>query len=264
MRIGEILDYFLEGSPWITPGDTVDRIIYGDPRRDVSQAIVVWIPDMNVLRYAATENISLIICHEPTFWNHHDVISAASENIKTKLAFIREHDLAILRIHDSWDGWPSIGIPWAWANFLGLIGPPKTQDPEGYQFRYDIEPQTLETFARRVAARCAGIGEPGIQVIGDLGQTVSRIGIGTGCGCDIETYLDIGCDCSIVCDDGSLYWGSLQMAADLSHPVIRVNHGTSEEPGMISLCNYINDAFPLKAQHFPQGARYRIIRSDEA
>ena len=87
---------------------------------------------------------------------------------------------------------------------------------------------------------------------------VSRIGIGTGCACSVDGFLRLGCDCSLVCDDGSRYWSEIQMAADLSHPVLRVNHGTSEEPGMISLAGYLKETMGITAIHFPQGARYRL------
>ena len=70
---------------------------------------------------------------------------------------------------------------------------------------------------------------------------------------------DMGCDVSIVCDDGTLYWSDLQCAADNGHPVIRVNHGTSEEPGMVTLTKYIRDVFPvLHVEHLPHGSSYRL------
>jgi hypothetical protein len=70
----------------------------------------------------------------------------------------------------------------------------------------------------------------------------------------------MGCDCSIVCDDGSIYWREIQMAKDLGHPVIRVNHGTSEEPGMVTLARYLTDNFPsIRVQHLPHGASFRLV-----
>jgi hypothetical protein len=61
------------------------------------------------------------------------------------------------------------------------------------------------------------------------------------------------------CDDGS----DIQMAQDLGHAVIRVNHGTSEEPGMVTLTNYINENIVgLNAQHLPHGCTFRLIGAD--
>ena len=99
-----------------------------------------------------------------------------------------------------------------------------------------------------------------VEAIGDLDKPVSKIGIGTGCICSVLDYLRMGCDCCIVCDDGSRYDEGLKCAADLGVPAICVNHAASEEPGMVTLTQYINDNLPgLTATHLPQGSRFRVV-----
>ena len=106
---------------------------------------------------------------------------------------------------------------------------------------------------------CAAIGEEAVQFTGNPEQTVSRIGVGTGCACGIRTFIDMGCDCSIVCDDGSCYWSEIQRAREIGHPVFRVNHGTSEEPAMVTLTQYINTHLQgLCAEHLPHGSIFRL------
>jgi putative NIF3 family GTP cyclohydrolase 1 type 2 len=259
MKVSDILQHFLDRSDWVDPENTVDRVIIGDPDKDVDRCLVTWMPNLIALRYAAELNYDLIICHEPTFWNHLDDIPQASPRTTEKVTFIQETGLTILRNHDCWDRWPDIGIPWAWAQFLGIQGSPVQFGQDGYQHRYDIEPNALSVLARKISTKCAKIGEPQVQVTGNLDQSVSKIGIGTGCACDIDTFMQMGCDCSIVCDDGSIYWCNIQMAEDLSHPVIRVNHGTSEEPGMITLTEYINSNLGIKAEYFPHGSTFQLV-----
>jgi putative NIF3 family GTP cyclohydrolase 1 type 2 len=265
MRVSAILEHFLSRADWIDLDATVDRIIDGDPDADVDRCLVTWMPSFKALRFMVDRDFRLLICHEPTFWNHLDD-RAGKDNQKSeeKLAYIQDHGIVIVRNHDCWDRWPNVGIPWAWAAFLGLGNRPNKVSPDGYQHRYDIDPVPLETFARHVAERCTGIGEPLVQVTGDSSQMVSRIGIGTGCGCDISTYQQMDCDCSIVCDDGSCYWAEIQRAEDCEHPVIRVNHGTSEEPGMVTLTDYINAHFDgLRAEHLPHGSTFRLIGTEK-
>ncbi len=259
MKVSEILQHFLDRADWVDHSNTVDRVIVGDPGKDVDRGLVTWMPNMKALHYAAQNGYELIICHEPTFWNHFDDIPEASPRTKEKLDFIQEHNLTIIRNHDCWDRWPEIGIPWAWAQFLGIAGHPVEFGQAGYQHRYDIEPTTLKEFAQQVAAKCATSGESQVQVTGDLNQPISKIGIGTGCACDIETFIQMGCDCSVVCDDGSVYWCNIQMAKDLGHPVIRVNHGTSEEPGMVTLTEYINESLPIQAELYSHGSTFQLI-----
>ena len=261
MRASDILEHFLSLADWVDRDTTVDRVIAGDPDADVDRCLVTWMPSLKALRCMADRDIRLLICHEPTFWNHADDRPGTDDpGSHEKSAYIQDHGIVIVRNHDCWDRWPDVGIPWAWADFLGLGNRPKTVSPGGWQHRYDIEPAPLETFARRVAQRCEKLGEPLVQVTGDRSQPVSRIGIGTGCACDIPAYQQMDCDCSIVCDDGSCYWAGIQRADDSAHPVIRVNHGTSEEPGMVSMTKYINDHLEgLQAEHLPHGSTFRLV-----
>ncbi len=261
MKAGEVLEHFLARADWVDRKVTVDRLIVGDPEADFDRCLVTWMPNMRALRCVVERGLRFLVCHEPTLWNHRDELPAAEDaEGQAKLAFIREHGITIVRNHDCWDRWPGCGIPWAWARHLGMAELPVAVNPSGHQHRYDISPVPLAEFARQVAERCASLGEPHVQVTGDLAQTVSRIGVGTGCACNIATYQQMGCDCSIVCDDGSCYWANIQRAEDSGHPVIRVNHGTSEEPGMVTLTDYINTHLPgLRAEHLPHGSTFRLI-----
>lgn len=259
MKAKDLVEHFLARADWVDRGRTVDRVIAGNPEVDVSRCLVTWMPAFPVLRAMARRGVRLLVCHEPTFWNHVDD-RPGDPFAQEKLAFIEKHGLVVVRNHDAWDRWPAVGIPWAWARHLGLGPAPVAQGAAGYQHRYDIAPVTLGEFARRVAARCATLGEPAVQVTGDPAQPVSRIGVGTGCGCDLAAFQGMGCDCSIVCDDGSCYWAGIQRAKESGHAVIRVNHGTSEEPGMVTLAAYINAQLPgLQAEHVPHGSSFRLV-----
>jgi putative NIF3 family GTP cyclohydrolase 1 type 2 len=260
MKVKYILEHFLSRADWVNRETTVDRVIMGDAEAEVGSCLVTWMPSFRVLRHMVERDMRLLVCHEPTFWNHWDERPANDAGIQEKLNFIQDHELVILRNHDCWDRWPDVGIPWAWAGFLGLGSKPVTVGADGYQHRYDIDPVPLESFAYHVARRCASLGEPLVQVTGDVSRVVSRIGVGTGCGCDIPTFQQMNCDCSIVCDDGSVYWAGIQRAEECGHPVIRVNHGTSEEPGMVTLTEYMNTNFDgLYAEHLPHGSTFQLV-----
>ena len=263
MKVKDIGEHFLSRVDWVDRDNTVDRIIVGDPERDVQACLVTWMPSFDAIRTTVARGVSLLVCHEPTFWDHGDDTPGRKPRVSEKLRFIHEHGLTILRNHDCWDRWPKIGIPWAWASFLGLKGAPAVLGADGYQHRYDIAPVPFEEFAREIAARTATIGEPLVEGVGDPEQPVSKIGIGTGCGCNVFTYLDMGCDCCIICDDGTAYWRGVQYAEDLGIPVICVNHATSEEPGMVTLTQYINEEIEgVTAEHLVQGCRFKLIGSE--
>lgn len=263
LKVKEVVEHFLSRSPWVNRDHTVDRVIIGEPEKQVDRCVITWMPSFKALRKMVEQDIYFMICHEPTFWNHWDERPTDPTGLE-KIKFIEDHDIVIVRNHDCWDRWPNIGIPSAWGQFLGL-GPEPAKIRDGAYHRYDIEPTTLEEFAGRVARCCSKIGEPMVQVTGDAKTKISHVGVGTGCICDIPTYRRMGCDCSIVVDDGGNYWSSIQQAADGGHPVIRVHHGVAEEPGMVTLTNYVNANIPgLKAVHLPQGSTFRLVGANRS
>ena len=132
MKVIDILEHFLSRSPWIDRGDTVDRIIEGDGQAEISRCTVTWMPTMAALEETARRGSKLMICHEPTYWNHRDVLSDDPALLK-KREFIRTHGISIIRNHDCWDRFPEIGVPWAWAAFLGIGGRPVEIGAKGYQ-----------------------------------------------------------------------------------------------------------------------------------
>ena len=262
MNVREINEHFLSRADWIDREKTVDRIILGDPEKEIRRVLVTWISSFAAVRAAVEGGFDMLMTHEPTFWTHRN----EHENMDTtdlaraKKRFAEDRGLAILRNHDVWDRFPGVGIPWAWGRFLELGERPTVIHKDRFQHRYDIAPVRLDELASRIAAKTAAIGEPLVQVKGDGGMVVSKVGIGTGC-CDrIDAYREIGCDVSVVCDDGSAWWSMIQRAADDGHPVIRVNHGTSEEPGMVTLTQHINDNLSgVEAVHLPHGSCFRLV-----
>jgi len=260
MKAREILHHFNSQATWVDRHPTVDRILLGDPDRDVRTVLVTWMSTMKAIRYAVENGFDLLMTHEPTFWIHDNEVEKldAKEESAAKLAtaalkrrLVEESGLVVERNHDCWDRYPDIGIPWALAQHLGMKGLPFATGNRGFQLAYEIGPTRADELAERIAARTVALGDPYVQRFGDGRKIVRRLGIGTGCACRPDVFLEMGCDAAVVCDDGCRYWSDVSWAVDSGMPLFRVGHGTSEEPGMVSLTKYINDSLPgLKAQHF--------------
>lgn len=265
----DIHKHFMSIADWLDPATTVDKIIIGDPQKEISRIAVSWISSFDAIKAAVAQDCQMLITHEPTFWSHtHEYESAKQWNPGTlihdvgtrKKRFIEENGLVILRLHDTWDRMPEIGIPWAWADFLGFGPTPARIGESGCQHRYDIRPTKLDDLATRIAARTTELGEHYVEVVGDGSQMVSKVGIGTGCICHIHVYREMDCDVSVIVDDGTHYWRDIQMAADDGHPIICVNHATAEEPGMVTLTRYLNETLPgITAIHLPRGCSFRLV-----
>ena len=267
MKAIDILKFFHDRAPWIQSMDTVDRIIVGDGDKPVRRVLVTWMPTLAAVRHAIDGGYDMLMAHEPTFYDHRDYRDNPQDLktvavAKAKKKLIEDSGLVIVRNHDTWDVFPEVGIAYAWGQFLGFGNKPAKIGGGNYMHRYDIAATTLDELAGRVAARVASLGEDAVQVVGDGGQTVSKVGTGCGCAANPATFQSMGCDVSIVTDDGTRYWGELQRAEDEGHPFIRVHHGTSEEPGMVTLTEYINANIPgVQADHLPHRPMYRTVRA---
>ena len=261
MKAIDIRNHFIRLADWVDPNHTADRIILGDPDTEIHSVLVTWISSFYAVRVAVERGFDMLMTHEATFWDNDERHNMERLEIGLiKKRFIEKSGLVILRNHDVWDRMPEIGITWSWARFLGLGTTPTVTGGRSTHQRYDVEPITLEELAQRIAERTATVGEPFVQVVGDGCRKVSRVGIGTGCGCNIFTFQKMGCDVSITCDDGSSYWQNIQCAADNDHPIICLNHGTSEEPGMLTLAEYLNNNLSgVKAEHLPHGCSFRLV-----
>lgn len=231
--------------------NTVDRVIVGDGDRPIRKALVTWMINTPALEHALRHGFDAIITHEPTLWIHRHELDNIDklgprqrESAQERLQRIADAGLVVIRNHDVWDHLPDHGIPWAWARFLGLGSRPVRTGEQGCLHRYDIAPTTLGQLAASIAGRTAAIGEDHVIAYGQPDRPVARVGLGTGCICSVEGFLDMGCDVSVLCDDAAWYWQTISWAVDIGHPVIVVGHGTSEHPGMASMVKFLRNRYP--------------------
>lgn len=270
MKAKDILEHFLSQADWVDRTRTVDRILMGDPERDIRRVLVTWMSTMNAVQAAVDGGYDMLMTHEPTFWIHAnelETLDAGAESAprqataQRKRVLLQRSGIVLERNHDVWDRFPAVGIPWALARFLGVAGPAVTTGSHGYQLAFEIPALTAGTLAGDVARRMASVGEPAVQLYGDATLPIRRLGIGTGCMCSPDVFRGMGCDAAIVCDDGCGYWRDIAWAVDEGMPLLRVSHGASEEPGMATLTEYINTNLPgVAAEHFPLNLQCAIVR----
>ena len=271
MKAIEIRNFFVDNSDFIDQINTVDRIIIGNPNKEIKSVLCTLYSDFDAIKYAVKNKFDMVITHEPTFWVHAnelDVINSwdkdtiKSKNAMLKKKYIDESGLVILRIHDVWDKIPKIGMLASWIKFLGFEKLPCNIIEHGLRCTLKIKPIKLDDLAKLVALSTAKIGEPYAHVFGDGNKLISNIGLTIGCGATLWDFTEIGCDVSIVADDGTTYWSDIKYSKDINHSVIYVNHGTSEEPGMASMAKYLEESLPeLKVEHLPNKCGLRIVNA---
>jgi len=242
----EIRYHLLSESPWVNPDRTVDTVKAGDGNRDIRRAEVCWYPSFDTIREAANRDCQLLVCHEPMFWEHSvDELSWRRKGPGVpKQRLLEETNMVVLRVHDTWDQWPEIGIRDSWAAFLGFEKRVYASENHNYHAIYEIPKQPLKAFAQDIANRVGVIGEDSVQVIGDPGKLVCRPAIGVGCVIPNQETIESGADVLIGCYDGAQYWRDRERFFESGAAVITVEHGTCELPGIESLCRYLAQQYP--------------------
>jgi putative NIF3 family GTP cyclohydrolase 1 type 2 len=254
---------------------SVDRIIIGDPGTPVRKIGTAWMPYWKTCRQAVRDGVNVLVVHEPTFYAHRDLDAREWINIDhpgagqqkyldqrdEKASWIREKGLVIIRCHDVWDKFPDIGIPYAFGQALGFSNADIIRR-ETYYNVYKTEPAPAIEMARSIASRLSVAGQPGVAFYGDEKTTVRSVGVGTGCICDPMQYMQLEPDLFIAIDDTIRTWIQTTYAEDTGHPLVVVNHGTSEEFGIRLLSEHLAAAFTdYDVIHYPQGCTYQWIKA---
>ncbi|HZQ05830.1 MAG TPA: Nif3-like dinuclear metal center hexameric protein [Anaerolineae bacterium] len=261
MRAQELLDYFrsLDGG-WVYREHTVDTFKAGDPATEVRGIAVGWMSYTWALRRAVELGCNVFVTHEPTYYSHRDNDESVWNyaGARSKRDFIEANQLVILRCHDLWDQFPHLGIPDAWAEFLGFSHP---RVSEGYYRVFDGNGETAHSLAQRVASRTAALGQASVQLLGPANKPIHRVALGTGALTPFRHFLDAyQCDLAICTDDGFTYWRDGALAIDLEIPVIVVNHAVSEIYGIQKLADHLAEKFStIPVHHIPQTCMYQLV-----
>jgi putative NIF3 family GTP cyclohydrolase 1 type 2 len=249
-----------------------DQIIIGDPNRVVSKVGTTWMGYWRTCRKAVAAGIDALIVHEPTFYSHWDLVAKTAQYRRNKVAevayekliaekkkWIQDQGLAILRSHDIMDRVSEFGIPFALGQTLGFSDDDIVRRQLCYNV-YRIETKPAGEVAKSIARRLKPLNQPGVAFYGDADRPVATVGVGTGCICDPIQYAPLKPDLFIAIDDAVHTWIQTTYAEDSGHPLVVINHGTAEEPGMRVLAGHLSRAFAnLEFVHLGDGCSYHWI-----
>lgn len=254
---------------------SVDRIIIGDPKTEVTKIGTAWMPYWKTLKEAYARGVNTLVVHEPTFYTHWDLdrkelgwdyYSAPSpakeqffEQRDKKKAWLEEHEMVVIRCHDVLDKIPEWGIPFSFGQSLGFKNDDIIRSKRYYNV-YGIDKKPAIEVARYIAHRLKKLNQPGVAFYGDANYMVSSVGLGTGTISNPMNYAELDVDLYITIDDAINTWTQTAYAEDTGRPLVVVNHGTSEEPGSKALSSHLSDAFQgYEVIHFDQGCSYKWI-----
>lgn len=238
-------------APWVDWDNTVDQFMHGDPAAEVRGIAVTWLATNARLRQAAALGCNFVISHEGAFYPYYSGTPSGDRHHTEKHALMDELGITLMRCHDTWDRMPEVGIPDAWATFLGF--PTEPRPVESFYRVCLTGGRTVAEVAQNVLERTRPLGQQFVGIVGDREAITHRTVVGTGAITHLGDMHQLDADLLLVTDDGIHTTASGLWSLDLGVPMLIVNHATAELPGMEALAAYIPRHFPGAPVHYLPG-----------
>lgn len=242
MTPNDFREHCREVGHWVDWSRTCDQFMAGDPGAEVRGIAVTWLATNARLREASDLGLNFVVAHEGAFYPSYQGTPTGDRHHAGKRRLIEDLGITLLRCHDTWDRMPEVGIPDAWATFLGYESEPRPV--ESFYKVCLVGDTTAEALAETVLSRVRSLGQQTVGLIGDPGAAVSRMTVGTGAITRLGEMAELGADCILATDDGLSTTAGGLWSLDLGIPVLVVNHATAELPGMMAMVGYIEQHFP--------------------
>jgi len=226
------------GVPWTEP--TVDTFKDGDSTARVTGIAVTMMATFDVLKRAAARGANLVITHEPTFFDHLDkldVLEAEHDSVTAaKRAFIREHRMVVVRMHDHWHRRHPEPMATDLAHALGW---------DSYrganEFSYRVPETTLAALAAAIRRR---LPAPTIRVVGDSSLRVSKIVLVPGAAGFDRHRQALRQDVDVLVIGEAREWETVEYVADAitagqKKALIILGHIPSEQDGMADFARWL-------------------------
>jgi putative NIF3 family GTP cyclohydrolase 1 type 2 len=228
------------GVPWMD--QTVDTFKDGDPDTRVTGIAVTMMATLDVLQRAAAQGSNLVITHEPTFFGHLDELApleTAHDSVTAvKRAFIREHHMVVLRMHDHWHTRHPDGVQ---TGITRALGWQRFQRPED-EHLYTLPATTLGQLAADIRDR---LGAPTLRVLGDPKRRVSNVTMAPGFAGFSRHLVGLRRDDVQVLVIGEAHeWETVEYVADavtagMDKALIVIGHIPSEQAGMEDFAQWL-------------------------
>ena len=254
MKATEIIERITEGSKKLKI--TCDTIKAGDGEKEVKKLAVSMFATVDVIRQAKEWGADMLIVHEPTYYDHMDVMIDTSVT-RAKKDLIDESGIVIFRYHDCMHVRDVDQIPEGELHYLGLTGDvEKTPYGSSYILNCDKEITALE-MAELMEEK---LGIKHIRIAGTRDHRSRRIALCFGTPGGVFQLL---CDDSVdmVLTGEACEWKLSEYARDadllgIKKSLIVMGHIGSERDGMRLLAERMKRKYPLDVIYIECGEVY--------
>jgi putative NIF3 family GTP cyclohydrolase 1 type 2 len=232
------------GIPW-RDNTYRDTFKFGGPDTEVRGIATAMFCTFDVVKRATEAGYNMILPHEVTYWNDRDDISVVSSDplYKTKVDFMREHNIVIFRVHDHMHSQRPDFLYVGLGRALGLESKYETA-PESH--RFVIPETTLGTLASDFQKR---LGAHAVRVVGNPNARVRRIQLGVGYATPAVNSPDVDVVVSGEQQETDGSFDSPEYVLDavslgITKGWIMLGHAISEEQGMLEMAEWVKSFTP--------------------
>lgn len=262
--------------------DSVDGLKVGDPATVVTGIVTTALPSLALLRKAVEAGANMVIASQPTFYARADARTPPARRgpggpggpnapggatpppaeppradpvFTAKNAFIDQHELVVLRLHDHWRQREPNPLATGFAEAMGWTKYQVAGNPR----RYDVPGMSVQQLAGALARALGSRG--GIRVVGEPTTSLRRIGILPG-STTIQASLELMPEVDAVVAGEVREWEGVEYARDVvaaggKKALILVGRIVSEEPGMRACAAWLKTVAPgLSVTHIAAGDPY--------
>jgi putative NIF3 family GTP cyclohydrolase 1 type 2 len=232
------------GIPW---RDTTyrDTFKFGGPETEVRGIATAMFCNFDVVKHAAESGLNMIVPHEDTYWNDRDDISIVSSDplYKTKVDFMREHNIVIFRMHDHMHSQRPDFLYVGLARALGLDRKYETAEQSHH---FVIPETTLGALASDFQKR---LGAHSVRAVGNPNAKVRNVQLGVGYATPAVNSPDVDVVVSGELQETDGNFDSPEYVLDavslgIAKGWIMLGHAISEEQGMLEMAQWIKAFTP--------------------
>lgn len=257
MKAKELIEIINKGA---TPPDpTCDTVKSGDPEKIIKKVGVTMFATVDVIKQASAWGADMLIVHEPTYYDHYDVIKETPVTL-AKQKLINESGILIYRYHDNMHYRDKDLISYGQAKYLGLGGKIEKTRFLGSSM---LECDTPVSAGELVLKMKNELGIPHVRVAGETEKKYTKIALcfGTPSGV-LDLLIE---EAEIVITGEASEWKIAEYARDaallgMDKALIVMGHIGSEAGGMMVLADDLANKYKeLDVRYFESGAVYKNI-----
>jgi putative NIF3 family GTP cyclohydrolase 1 type 2 len=257
------ISQILESIAPLASGVAGDRqgFLFGDPEMEITGVACMWCAHSSSIRAAAKLGLNLLIVHEALFEEPQQTPWYSGAKTPDEIAANRNrqelltaHNMAVYRIHSSWDALSHDGVPDRAVAALELPGLQIVAAQKYFKVVQNAAALRVRELAERARQK---LNLPWVRVFGDAERSIRRFAFLIGGFGENQLHMpqaavELGAEAILI---GEMSEFVVINALECGVPVIETLHSSSEIPALMRQAELLRTRLPeIPVAYVPSGA----------